>query len=827
LAIREKALGPNHPDVAQSLNNLAALYKDQGRYADAEPLYKRSLAIREKSLGPDHPDVANSLNNLALLYNDQGRYADAEPLYRRSLAIVEKSLGPYHPHVATVLTGLAYLYHEQSRYADAEPLYKRSLAIWEKSLGPNHPNVATVLNNLAELYREQSRYADAEPLSLGPNHPDVAQSLNNLAALYDDQGRYADAEPLYKRSIVIWEKSLGPDHPYVASSLNNLALLYREQGRYTEAEPLYKRSLVIREKSLGPDHPAVANLLNNLAALYRNQGRWAEALPMVRMATERGYVNRFVHLSVLLGAKRSNDLSEDAAIAESFAVIQRVASSAASAAVSQLAVRFAAGTDDLAQLVRKDQDLSAENERLDKDLVAAVSKPPNQRDADREAATRKRLAEIADARAEVGRVLAQRFPDYTALSKPLPLSVSEVSSLLTDDEALVLIDLGKGKGGASYIWVVDRSGAVWTTIDAKSEDLATKIAALRASLDPSSNRPFDAKLAYEVYKLILGPVEDNIAKKPQLLMVMNGALTSLPPQVLVTRDPAGVDLKSTDWLIRRHAIAILPSVYSLKVLRGEKAKVAAAKPLIGFGDPVFKKGGTAIGERIASNRGFGSFYRGGTADLEVLAKALPPLPETADELRAVAKSLGAGEADLKLGSAATETTVKQTKLDQYRIVYFATHALVSGETEQAAKGLAEPALVLSLPATATALDDGLLTSSEVAQLKLNADWVVLSACNTAAADKPGAEALSGLARAFIYAGARSLLVSHWPVDSEPAVKLMTTMFAAIAKNRKLTTAEALRQAMLATMSDRDNPEWANPSSWAPFVLVGEGGAITR
>jgi CHAT domain-containing protein len=168
---------------------------------------------------------------------------------------------------------------------------------------------------------------------------------------------------------------------------------------------------------------------------------------------------------------------------------------------------------------------------------------------------------------------------------------------------------------------------------------------------------------------------------------------------------------------------------------------------------------------------------------EVLANALPPLPETADELRAVAKSLGADEADLELGSAATVTKVKQTKLDQYRIVYFATDALVSGETEQAAKGLAEPALVLSLPATATAFDDGLLTSSEVAQLKLNADWVVLSACNTAAADKPGAEALSGLARAFFYADARALLVSHWPVESEPAVKLMTTMFAASRRTR--------------------------------------------
>jgi CHAT domain-containing protein len=141
--------------------------------------------------------------------------------------------------------------------------------------------------------------------------------------------------------------------------------------------------------------------------------------------------------------------------------------------------------------------------------------------------------------------------------------------------------------------------------------------------------------------------------------------------------------------------------------------------------------------------------------------------------------------------------------------------------------MAEPALVLSLPAVATDLDDGLLTASEVAQLKLNADWVVLSACNTAAADKPGAEALSGLARAFFYAGARALLVSHWPVDSEITVKLMTTIFAKLAENPEITTAEAVRQATLAAMDDRTHPEWASPTSWAPFVLVGEGGVMTR
>jgi CHAT domain-containing protein/tetratricopeptide (TPR) repeat protein len=823
-----------------ALNDLAALFYYQSRYADAEPFYKRSLAIREKSLGPVHPDVATSLSNLAALYAKQSRYADAEPFYKRSLAIREKALGPNHPDVANSLNNLAELYYTQGRYTDAEPLYKRSLAISEKAQGLDHPEIAIALNNLAALYDDQGRYADSELLynrslairekALGPDHPDVAGSLINLAALYHGQGRFADAEPLYKRSLAIREKALGPDHPDVAFVLNNLAVLYSDQARYADAEPLYKRSLAIREKALGPNHPDVAFVLNNLAKLYDDLGRWPEALPLVRTATERGYVSRSTHLSVLLGAARSKDLTEDMALNESFVVVQRAASTAASAALSQLAVRFAAGSDELAQLVRKDQDLSAENERLDKNLIAALSKPPNQRDANREAATRKRLTEIADAQAEVSRILAQRFPDYAALSKPQPLAVSNVSSLLTNDEALVLIDLGKGNGagkdGHSYIWVVDRSSAVWKTIDIKPEELATKIAALRASLEPGSNQPFDAKLAYELYRLILGPIDDVIAKKHRLLMVMNGALTSLPPQVLVTRDPAGKDLKSIDWLIKRQAIAILPSVYSLRVLRGDTARGAAANPLIGFGDPIFKKGGTEV-KRITSNRGYAGFYRGPRADLDALANALPPLPETADELRAVAKSLDAPQSELRLESEATETAVKQAKLDQYRIVYFATHALVSGETSQVLKGTAEPALALSLPATATDLDDGLLTASEVAQLKLNADWVVLSACNTAAAEKPGAEALSGLARAFIYAGARALLVSHWPVESYPAVRLMTVTFEALAKNPKLTTAEALQQGMIAVMEDRANPHWANPTSWAPFVLVGEGGVLTR
>ena len=199
LAIREKALGPDHPDVATSLNNLAALYSKQGKYAEAEPLYKRSLAIREKALGPDHPNVATSLSSLAGVYGNQGKYAEAEPLHQRALAIREKALGPDHPDIATSLNNLAVMYLNQKKYADAEPFFKRSLAICRK--GPR------------------------------PNHSSVAMNLNNLAGVYGNRGKYAEAEPLHQRALAIREKALGPDDPMFAMSLHNLALLSVRETR--------------------------------------------------------------------------------------------------------------------------------------------------------------------------------------------------------------------------------------------------------------------------------------------------------------------------------------------------------------------------------------------------------------------------------------------------------------------------------------------------------------------------------------------------------------------------------------------------------------------
>jgi CHAT domain-containing protein len=422
-------------------------------------------------------------------------------------------------------------------------------------------------------------------------------------------------------------------------------------------------------------------------------------------------------------------------------------------------------------------------------------------------------------RAALDRTISERFPNYAALSNPQPLSLKEAQRLLADDEALVNVDLDR----RSYVWVITKDRAEWKELSVSAEDVSKAVSTLRTGLNPGSPRPFDLKLAYQVYRLVLGPIEEIISRKTRLSFVFDGALTSLPPQVLITSDPDGKDLASLDWLIRKYAVTVLPSVASLKVLRREKSTVAAVKPMIGFGDPVFDRTTqTARRDHVAGlNRSLTSFYRGATADTKALGEALPALPETADELSAIAKILGAKSEDIKLGEAATVTTAKKQPLANYRVVYFATHALVAGEVEKFAKAKAEPALVLSIPEKPTEEDDGLLRASDVAMLKMNADFIVLSACNTAAGDRSGAEALSGLARAFFYAGGKSLVVSHWEVDSESTVALMTGMFDALKSNPHLSHAEALRMSMLRMIANTSKPEWAQPKFWAPFIVVGE------
>ena len=818
-----------------------------GKYSEAIPLAQRLLADMERAHGPDHRDVAASLNNLALLYGSQGRDAEAEPLLKRSIALVERLHGAGSSEAAHQLNNLAALYQRQQRYAEAEPLFKRSLAIRERTLGPGHPDVAQSLNNLATHYEKQERHGDSEPLfrralaiyekAGGPEHPAVATVLNNLGQVAKVGDRYAQAEPLIKRSLAIREKVLGTDHPDVARSLNNLAELY-DGRRSRDAEKLFERALAVRERAVGPDHPDTARSMNNLAAFYAGTGYPEKALPLALRLIANGRGELRAVLPVLADAERNQLIPTGQAVDAMLHAIQRGARSSAASAVNKLAVRLAAGSDRLAELVRRDQDLAAEAEALDKALVAAVSRERSKRDFAAEQRTRARLATISSERPSLQKTLSTEFPDYAALSNPLPLTVKEIQSLLSGEEAMVLLTTTVKE---SYVIAITRESFDWKPIPRATEGLSREIAEFRRGLNiadvgdaTGKSGLFDLARANRLYKTLLGPVESLVKDKRSLLIVPSGPLTALPFQLLVTAEPSAAIPEKLDgyreaaWLIKRHAVSVLPSVASLKSLRAFARRDHGIKPMTGFGDPLFdpsqsggdKRAAIKSAARGAVTGAYTDFWRGAGVDRIRLAQALPQLPDTADELNAVAKNLGVAAADIHLGGDASETTVKRAPLSDYSIVYFATHGLVAGDV----KGLAEPSLALSLPRQPTELDDGLLTASEVAQLKLNADWVVLSACNTIAGDKPGAEALSGLARSFFYAGARALLVSHWAVDSEAATRLTTATFDRLKSDPKIGRAEALRQAMLFYLGDSASPKNAYPAFWGPFALIGEGAA---
>jgi CHAT domain-containing protein/tetratricopeptide (TPR) repeat protein len=871
LAIDEKSFGPEHPSVARDLNNLAALLNEANRRAEAEPLYRRALAIDERSYGPEHPKVASRLGNLAELLKDTGRRAEAEPLMRRALAISEKAYGPEHPDVAIRLNNLASLLRLTNRLAEAEPLMRRALASGEKSYGPEHPLVATRLSNLAGLLADTNRAADAEPLyrralaigekSYGPEHPDVAVRLNNLAQLLKDTNRLAEAETPMRRALAIFEKSYGTAHPNVSAVLNNLAFIRAELGDWRDAARLHGRAKPVmtatRNREEGGDRSGIAK-----AELTRNRGGlraaaraafWAAPLSM--RATEEG-----------------------------FELAQWALQTAAADALSQMSVRFAKGAGPLAQVVRDRQSLLARRQSEDRLLLAAFGK------ADAKGAEAVRTTVVGlDAKLDaIDKRLAKEFPIYAGLANPKPLTVAAARALLKPNEALIVfLDVPRfGKlPGETLAWAVTRTGVRWISIPLGTESLRERVTTLRCGLDrdglwswdglrwtgmvepcrqlrpnglaAGDPLPFDLGYARELYWALLAPFDDLIRGK-SLIIVPSGPLTSLPFHVLVTRPPVldgGVpDYRKAQWLALKQSVTVLPSVGSLRALRKLNPS-QAREAYLAFGNPLLD-GGSGDEERAKEARakqtcpqdpdslrqppaataktapGLGAMFRGGAVDVAAL-RAQTPLPETADELCAVAKAMGALEREANtvwLGARATETNLKKLssegKLSTYKVLHFATHGLLAGESAAILKAKAEPALMLNPPKDGAsddelAHDDGLLTASEVAQLNLDADWVVLSACNTAAGEKGDAEALSGLARAFFYAKARSLLVSHWYVDSDAAVKLTTRTFAELRADRRIGRAEALRRSMVKMITSGTEAE-AHPSAWAPFVLVGEG-----
>lgn len=553
------------------------------------------------------------------------------------------------------------------------------------------------------------------------------------------------------------------------------------------------------------------------------------------MAPARFLLRAFLSGWLLAGLGSASFAAASVHQQRAFEAAQWALISSAGKALQQLGLRAAAGSGELAGLVRQRQDLVAmisERERAIGDL-------PDEDAAARAAKLVALRGEIDSLQTEVAgidRRLATDFPRYAELSNPKPLSIADVQALLDEEEALLVFLTGASN---NFVWAIGKHDSAWHSSFYGKGLLAEDVALLRAQLDPNSaaNRgakslqetggpkvaPFDRLRAFVLYGELIKPVEKVLAGKTHVFVVADGPLAALPLSVLVSAKPEGEDtdpaaLRKTAWLAKRYAFTTLPSVGSLSIIRTAKpAKTSdAGKRFAGFGAPIL--GGQRAPLEVASADN-DSFFRGSLADVEAV-RDLAPLPQTGPELLRLAKAMGASPETVYLDARATETAVKRADLSKVDILAFATHGLLSGDL----KGLAEPALVLTPPEVATQTDDGLLTASEVAELDLSAEWVILSACNTAGGDgRPDADGLSGLARAFIYAGARAILVSHWPVRDDAAAKLTTGAIGLLTGNHGLRRSEALGIAMLDVMQDTSDPTLAHPSAWAPFVVVGEGG----
>lgn len=530
--------------------------------------------------------------------------------------------------------------------------------------------------------------------------------------------------------------------------------------------------------------------------------------------------------------------------AEAFRMADVARGSKVQKALSAAIVRAGNNDPEVAAAMRRAQDLehavkvASESLTILQGTESSPEKPQSVAKAQAELVRLRQENEKAQAE------LRLKMPNYVELMEPKTQTIADTQKHLRADEALISLYTTQDK---TLVWAVKANGqASFSVVDLPQASLVESVARLRKSLDPSdvdvSKLPtFDYDTAHDLYRKLLAPVEPGWKGARELIFVSHGALSEIPLSVLVTTPfkPTKTSQGTTPfaehaeapWLLKQVAISYLPSLSALSSLRTTVAQ-PAVKSFIGFGDPLFKETRQSAGSsaRVASR---GIVRRNATAPGALASAAqvqrrssnlelLEPLPDTSEEVKEIAKILRADEGtDVNLGQRASEQLVKRTDLSQYRVVMFATHGLVAGELPD----LSQPALALSNPTLTNEKDDGLLTLAEILELKLRADWVVLSACNTASADGQASEAVSGLGRAFFFAGAKALLVSHWPVETVSAKLLTTELFKRQTADAKLSRAQALRDASLAVMqqSAGKSYSYAHPMFWAPFVVFGDGG----
>lgn len=844
----------NAQSTALRARGLVAM--ESGRYAEAETLLRAAIAesapmiANERSLTSQWnlaPDAFTERGlffqqNLASAIMRQGRYVEAEVEIRRVLLARLQRQGRYSVETLQTVQLLADNLMEQGRIAEAERLARVTFDSYETmKLDPNFGGYA----------RAMSLVARAQML-----HGDAPAALRTFADLRARMGNNRQARARNFDANLTWGMAslAGGDAAEAARVFANIAERRLASLGERNWDTAMARALLGAAKNATGDVAGALAEFDAAAPILLQSSRQSDDEEQGSAGRDAQLRMAFEGMMAALAASNRPGAAEEA-----FRIADAIRGQGVQRALAQSSARAAASDPALTEFVRQEQDTQKQVGALQGLLTNILSAP--ERDDAAVRALRVQIDSLRAARAAIRQEIERRFPDYANLIDPRPATVEQTRRSLRSGEALIATYVGQMQ---SFVWAVPQTGPVaFAGVKLGRAEIGETVATLRKALDPNAASlgdipAFDVALAGKLYADLLKPVEAGFANAASLLVVPHDALGQLPFGVLVTnpvqlaaeRDGEALfsAYKPVPFLIRKAAITQLPSVASLATLRSLPPAPADRRAFIGFGDPWFsaeqmvEAKTEAAATQTASLATRGAANRLQTRGLPLLRRSapattgidsaelanLPRLPDTADEVRGIALALNAAPSDLYLGAAANEKNVKSLDLSNRRVVMFATHGLIPGDLN----GLLQPALALSAPNVADIDGDGLLTLDEVLGLKLNADWVVLSACNTATGDGAGAEAVSGLGRAFFYAGTRALLVSNWPVETTSARALTTDLFARQARDANLARAAALQQAMLGLLDGAGFVDpasrqtvfaYSHPIFWAPFSLVGDGG----
>ncbi len=792
-------------------------------YAEAEQAYRAAAALQEKVLGRGNPATATAITSEALQVSDQGRFSEAAGLFARAAP-------------------LAYSPDQKDRTAAPRLAHYRALDL----LNQNKPDEAMPLLDQAEagysaILPSQILHGSDTGATSAPRGVTLLQDRLQNAELGIDaiavNALYGAIEARRARAVAFRMEGKLPEsaaanraaeqlagmrglaHPEVAARIYRVsANIATTAGRPGEAiDDLAESSTDFARGLPGTKPFAVTSLL--WARVLMDEKRPGDALAHCRTArdvlsqAQAGTTAELMQPCILAYVDQAKKDPEhaQAILADMFEAAQQVQGSVTSAQIAQATARLTENARDpkVAELIRAKADtntlLASLYEQRDE---AANDKTARKLTPAEAEALDKKIHDAQAAQADTDAALQAASPNYGQLVQTV-VKAGDVLSLLHPGEAFAATILTPDSGTTFLL----RDGQIAAApIDGGEKRIAALVDRVRAAMevdDTGTPKPFDAAAAQELYQAVFGGVADRMQGATALSVVPAGPLLSIPYGLLLTGPADPKNLADAPFLIRQATVAHVPAPANFVTLR-KLAASKGAEPWFGFGE--FKPVTRAQAEK--------SFPSAACKESAQLLAGLPLLPGARAELEVARKVEGAGANDELLGPAFTEPAVVKAPLKGFRILHFATHALLP--TDIACQ--TEPAIVGSDPPGATDASKALLTASQVAGMDLDADTVILSACNTGGPNGAAGESLSGLARSFFYAGARSLLVAHWAVNDRYAAYLvaLTLSKARGAPGPSFAAALAAAQRQILDEAKGDLAGQAHPFYWAPLALIGEG-----